>query len=186
VRAPISSIERNIPFDLIIANVDTSAVNDTMAAVGAVPGVFVFDIGVFDSIFNRLLNQMAALPLLVAGLSLFAASVLIATTVSLATMERRRQIGILKALGLKRQQALNQLLIENGIVGMVGGLISILPTVIIIAAVPALTENLVRLPLPLDLIVVMLGLAVVITLAATLITAWSASGERPLSALRYE
>jgi putative ABC transport system permease protein len=119
-------------------------------------------------------------------LSLFAATVLIATTVSLATMERRRQIGILKALGVKRQQALNQLLIENGIVGLVGGLISILPTVLIILAVPAMTENLVKLPMPTDLILVMLALAVAITLAATLLTAWSAAGERPLNALRYE
>ncbi len=33
---------------------------------------------------------------------------------------------------------------------------------------------------------IMLALAVGITLAATLLTAWSASGERPLGALRYE
>jgi ABC-type lipoprotein release transport system permease subunit len=32
----------------------------------------------------------------------------------------------------------------------------------------------------------MLGLSVGITLFATLLTAWGAAGERPLSALRYE
>ncbi len=186
VQAPIDTVDKPLPFDFIVANVEQKSLNDAMASVGAVPGVFVFDISVFDSIISRLLNQMSALPLLVAGLSLFAAGVLIATTVSLATMERRRQIGILKALGVKRQQALNQLLIENGIVGITGGVISILPTVLIIEAVPALTQNLVHLPLPVDLIVVMLGLAVGITLGATLLTAWSASGERPLNALRYE
>ncbi|MCC7451715.1 MAG: ABC transporter permease [Anaerolineae bacterium] len=186
VQAPIDVVDKTLPFDFIVANVEQNNLNDAMALVGAVPGVFVFDISVFDSIISRLFNQMAALPLLVAGLSLFAAAVLIATTVSLATMERRRQIGILKALGVKRQQALNQLLIENGIVGITGGIISILPTLLIIEAVPALTQNLVRLPLPVDLVVIMLGLSVGITLVATLLTAWGASGERPLNALRYE
>jgi putative ABC transport system permease protein len=186
VQAPLDVIPKSMPFDFIIANVEQASVNDAMASVGAVPGVFVFDIGVFDSILSRLMSQAAALPLLVAGLSLFAATVLIATTVSLATMERRRQIGILKALGVKRRQALNQLLIENGIVGVVGGLVSIAPTLLIIELVPSLTENLVRLPVPTDLIALMLALAVAITLLATLLTAWGASGEHPLNALRYE
>src|SRR5207248_10023873 len=72
------------------------------------PYTTLFRSSVFDSIINRILSQMTALPLLVAGLSLFAATVLIASTVSLATLERRRQIAILKALGVTRQQALNQ------------------------------------------------------------------------------
>jgi putative ABC transport system permease protein len=92
----------------------------------------------------------------------------------------------LKALGVKRQQALNHLLIENAIVGAVGGIISLLPTILIIQVVPALTQGLVRLPLPVDLVVILFGLAVGITMGATLLTAWSASGEKPLNALRYE
>jgi putative ABC transport system permease protein len=148
--------------------------------------VFVFDVGVFDSVLNRLFSQLAALPLLVAGLSLFAATVLIATTVSLATLERRRQIGILKALGVKRRQTLGQLLIENGLVGATGGIISLLPTLLIFAAIPALSQNLVSLPVPYDLIALMLVLSIAITLFATMITAWSASAEKPLTVLRYE
>src|SRR5262249_27686908 len=105
VQAPLDVAPRTVPFDLVIANVDKAAVCDVMASVGAVPGSFVFDLSALDSIINRILSDLAALPLLVAGLSLFAATVLIATTVSLATMERRRQIAILKALGVTRQQA---------------------------------------------------------------------------------
>ncbi len=189
VQAPIDVASGAIPFDFIIASVDKNAVNDVMASTGAVTGIFVFDVSVFDSIINRILSQMAALPLLVAGLSLFAATVLIATTVSLATLERRRQIAILKALGVTRSQALNQLLIENAIVGVAGGLISLLPTLLVLALVPVLTGDLgftIHLPVPVDLILLMLGLSVVITLGATLLSAWSASGEKPLAALRYE
>src|SRR5260221_12654286 len=138
VQAPIDSVPRTIPFDMIIANVNPTSINDVMGSIGSVPGVFVFDVSVFDSIINRLLTQMSALPLLVAGLSLFAATTLIATTVSLATLERRRQIAILKAIGVTRSQALNQLLIENARVGAAGGLISPLPTFLVLALGPGL------------------------------------------------
>jgi putative ABC transport system permease protein len=186
VQAPLDVIPSNVPFNLMIASVDNAKIDDAMASVGAIPGVLVFDITFFDSIISRLMNQMAAIPLLVAGLSLFAAGALIAGTVSLATMERRRQIGILKAVGVKRRQALGQLLIENGIIGVVGGVISLAPTILILVAIPALTQNLVSMPVPADLIALMMALSIAVTLLATLLTAWSASGERPLAVLRYE
>lgn len=185
-QVPIGSVTGAMPFDFVIADVKPEAVNDALAAVGTIPGIFVFDVGIFDSILTRLFNQLAALPLLVAILSLFAAGALIATTVSLATLERRRQIGILKAIGVKRRQALAQLLIENGIVGLAGGIISLLPTMLILGLVPALTQGLVALPVPWDLIGLMVLVALGVTLFATLLTAWSASSEKPLQVLRYE
>ncbi len=186
VQVPLDMVDNATPFDFIIADVKPEALDDTMAIVASLPGVFVFDVGIFDSLISRILNQLAALPLLIAGLSLFAATALIATTVSLATMERRRQIGMLKAIGVGRWQVLSQLLIENGIVGMTGGLISLLPTVLILVAVPALSQGIVRLPAPADLMIAMLVLSVLITIGATLVTAWSASQEKPLNVLRYE
>jgi len=186
IQVPINVVNRSFPFDPIIANIAPQSVNSAMASVGAIPGVLVFDLSFFDSIINRLLSQAVALPLLVAVFSLFAAGVLIATTVSLATLERRRQIAVLKAIGVTRQQTLNQILIENAIVGFAGGAISLVPTLLIFVVVPVLTQNLVQLPVPVDLIVIMLTLSIVITLFATLLTAWSASSEKPLAALRYE
>ena len=186
LQVPLDQIPSSMPFDFTVVDAKDDQVREVLAQVGSVPGVFVFDVGIFDSIISRLLSQMSALPLLVAGLALFAASALIATTVALATMERRRQIAILRAVGVTRWQALLQLLLENGIVGLAGGLISLLPTLLILELVPALSEGLVRLPVPTDLVILMLVTAVGVTVAATLVTAWGASGERPLNALRYE
>jgi putative ABC transport system permease protein len=186
IQAPIDAIKPAVPFDLIIATVKPESLKPTMATIGTIPGVFVFDIGIIDSIVNRILSQLAALPLLVAGLSLFAATALIATTVSLATMERRQQTAVLKAIGVSRQQVLNQLLIENGVIGLTGGLISLLPTMLILSAIPQLTEGVINLPVPTDLLVLMLCLSVGLTLFATMLTAWGAANEKPLVALRYE
>jgi putative ABC transport system permease protein len=127
-QVPLSALPAAPPFDLIIADVEQSALNDVMGKVGAVAGIFVFDISLFDSIITRLLTQLAALPILIAVFALFAAAALIATTVSLATLERRRQIGVMKAIGVKRRHVLAQLLIENGVVGLLAGLLSLLPT----------------------------------------------------------
>ncbi|MBN2470037.1 MAG: ABC transporter permease [Anaerolineae bacterium] len=186
VQAPLEMVASDLPFNLIIVDARQEAINDVMASVAAVPGVFVFDISLFDSMLNRMLSQMVALPLLVAVLSLFAAAALIATTVALSTMERQRQIAMLKAIGVSRWQALGQLLAENGIVGVAGGLLSLLPTLLILGLVPALTMGVVRLPVPWDLVGLMLALSIIVTLGATLVTAWGASGEKPLAALRHE
>lgn len=185
-QVPLESVPAAAPFDLIIADVEPSALDNALGKVGTVPGLFVFDVSLFDSILTRLLTQLSALPLLIAVLSLFAAAALIATTVSLATLERRRQIGVMKAIGVKRRYVLAQLLIENGIVGLLGGVISLLPTMLILAAVPALTQNFVRLPVPWDLIGLMLLTAIGVTLAATVLTAAPAASESPLAVLRYE
>jgi len=42
------------------------------------------------------------------------------------------------------------------------------------------------MPLPGDLVALMLAVAVLVTILATLITAWPAATEKPLTALRYE
>src|SRR5258708_9332768 len=104
VQVPIDAAKATLSFDIMIATVKPPLVNSVMAAVGASPGVFVFDLSIFDTIVSRLLSQLAALPLLVAGLSLFAAAGLIATTVSLPPMERRRQLAVLKAIGITPHQ----------------------------------------------------------------------------------
>lgn len=186
VQAPLASVNAVAPFDLIIADVPSDSLNEVMGKVGAVPGLFVFDISLFDSIINRLLTQLAALPILIAVLSLFAAAALIATTVSLSTLERRRQIGVLKAVGVKRREVLGQLLTENGLIGFIGGVLSLLPTLVILALVPSLTENLVRLPVPWDLILLMMVTSLAVTVLATLLTAAPAASESPLAVLRYE
>nr|PZN56957.1 MAG: hypothetical protein DIU68_05095 [Chloroflexota bacterium] len=186
VQAPIEVVPQELPFSLTVASVTPASVPAVSQALRAIPGVVVLDVTAFDSIINRVLRQIAALPLLIAGLSLFAASMLIATTVSLSTMERRRQIGVLKAIGLKRRQALAQLLVENGLIGFLGGLLGLVPTMVVVQLIPIVTEEIVRLPLPLDLVLLMLLLSTGITLVTTLLTGWAATGEKPIQALHYE
>ncbi len=121
---------------------------------------------------------------MVAFLALFSSAVIIANTVSLSVLERRRQIGVMKAVGLHSSQVLRLLLLESGLVGLLGGLLGTGAGAAVIVAMGVLSESPGSFPF-----VTLLGLvllAVAIALVATLGTAWGASREKPLIVLRYE
>lgn len=167
-----------------IIQVTTDQLDQTIASLSAIPGAIAFDVSQFGELLNRLFGQIAALPLMVAVLALFASSVIIANTVSLSTLERRREIGIMKALGLQTNQILRLLLLENGLVGLLGGLLGTTIGAIFIFLSGILSESLGSFP-----IFTLLGLvllSVIISLLATIITAYGAAQEKPLIVLRYE
>lgn len=169
------------PFSL---TVDAAAVDETVAQLGEIPGVFVLKTSQFNAFLSRLLEQLTALPLLIAVLALFSSSVIIANTVSLATQERRRQIGIMKALGLPARQVLALLLLENGLIGLLGGLLGTGGGVLLVWLTDLAADNAGTIPLP--TILSLIALALALTLAATLLTAYSAAKTPPLLVLRYE
>jgi putative ABC transport system permease protein len=131
-----------------------------------------------------LIQQYVVLPIVVAGLAFFAAATMIANTAALAAMERRREIGVMKAVGVRSGQILRQMLLESGIVGLVGGLIG----VGLVVMVTVLFSKTMGLPAGLNPwpVLALLALAVGTAIAATLVAAWPASRQRPLDVLRYE
>ncbi len=133
----------------------------------------------------ELARQIAIVPLLVAGLALFAAATMVANTTALVTMERRREIGVMKAVGVKTRQVLGQLLLESGILGLVGGLLGVgLVILTLVLSSTALTGF--SAAFSMRAVLPLLALATGVTLAATLVSAWPASRRRPLEVLRYE
>ena len=184
--APASAIPAAVqpapsPFALTVAQPEIAP---TVAQLGNIPGVFVLQTSQFNAFLSRLLEQLTALPLLIAVLALFSSSVIIANTVSLATQERRRQIGIMKALGLSTRQVLMLLLLENGLIGLLGGVLGTGAGVVLVLLTDLVADNAGILPLPTVLGLILLSL--VLALTATLITAYGAARTSPLVVLRYE
>jgi putative ABC transport system permease protein len=100
-------------------------------------------------------------------------------------LERRREIGVMKALGATGGTVLRLLLLESGIVGFMGGAMGMIMAMI----ASLLLDNLVlNIPSVFDPLVIggLVALAVVLALAASLLSAWPASREKPLIVLRYE
>src|SRR4029453_4248643 len=122
-----------------------------------------------DGLIRRLIEQLAAIPTVVGLLSLLAAAVIMANTVALAILERRRQIGILKAIGLKRGRVLRIILLENTIVGLLGGLLGIGLSSLGVSLLTALGAG-VAIPIPREATFITIGL-----LIASVIIAWVAT-----------
>lgn len=152
---------------------------------------FVFDLSDLISTFTNLVNQVLAFPLLLSLLTLLSGSILIANNVALAVLERRTEVGILKALGARRGRVLRILLWESGLLGLLGGLIGVGSSLVVALLIPGLVRATNRnlnlqiswSPLSAGLLLVLgIGLAI----AGTAFSAWRAIQEKPLLVLRYE
>ena len=174
-----------------IAKIDESNpqyMDQVLVALSDVPGVFAFELSALTQLAQNLLNQLKAIPTLVAWLALMAGTAIIANTVALATQERRRQIGVMKAVGLKGRRVLSMLMIENGLIGLIAGLIGggvgFLITVILVLASrdPSELKNTIEFS-TLGWLVLM---SIVVAIAAATLSAWSAAAEKPMNVLRYE
>jgi putative ABC transport system permease protein len=121
-------------------------------------------------------------------LSLVAAAVIMGNTVSLATLERRQQIGVLKAMGLKRQRVLRVILLENTLIGLLGGFLGLAISSFLVAVMTALGTG-VPVPVPEEGQALAIGLllsSVLIAWGATFFSARVAVNENVEVVLRYE
>jgi putative ABC transport system permease protein len=170
-----------------LVNVDQTRKDEIVTAlIRALPAqAVVLETDTLVGVLAELARQITVLPMLIAALALFAATTMVANTTALVTLERRREIGVMKAVGIKTHQVLGQLLLESGILGLVGGLMALggvaLALMLTRAALAGFAGGLsIQTALPL------LALAIGVTLAATLLSAWPASRQRPSNVLRYE
>jgi ABC-type antimicrobial peptide transport system permease subunit len=151
----------------------------------AAPGATVYDIADLGALVKQVLGNLTVLMLALASLALFAGVVIIANTVALAMLERRREIGILKAVGHSSRSVLWMVLIENAVVAAIGAVTGMVVVTIATALIGAGV-------LETDLTVgrgvavsVVAGVVVVVVLVAGLV-AWGPTRVRPLEVLRYE
>ncbi len=176
-------------FQFTLADIEPEYLDAALLSLSALPLVFSIDITFIDGLLRRFIDQFSALPILVGLLSLGAAAVIMANTVALATLERRRQIGILKAVGLKGRRVLGVMLIENILVSLLGGLLGVGLSALGVAVMSALGLQDLTLLIPRDATPIALGLiaaAILIGAVATFLSAQVIIRERALNVLRYE
>jgi putative ABC transport system permease protein len=147
--------------------------------------VWTFSVADSQAQVNALLNNLMTLLAIIGSLTLLAAVIGIANAVALALVERRRELGILKAVGFTSRTVVGEVLVENAVVGVISGLLAVL---CICVVVPALGTQLFGQPFtvsPLLTLVVLLG-AAVLAMAVAASVAWRPARVRPLEVLRYE
>jgi putative ABC transport system permease protein len=143
---------------------------------------------IFFSVFDLLLGIFGSLALAVATLG-------IVNTLVMAILERRREIGVLKALGAADGDVKQLFFVEAGVMGLAGGVLGVLLGWLIGQALTFATNVYLKrqdLPgvqissVPLWLIAGAIGFAVFVSLIAGLYPASRAAKLNPVDALRYE
>lgn len=147
------------------------------------PETFVYSSAQQSAALVRQIRGLLAFVVSVAALALLAGAVLIANAVSLALLERRREMGILKAVGFSHAHLLRLLLIENGLLGLIGGGAA-LATLRLAVGLINRADPLARLRVDPLAAVALWGLALLVALVSTVGVAWQPARLRPLVVLR--
>jgi putative ABC transport system permease protein len=143
---------------------------------------------IFFTVFETLLALFGSLALAVATLG-------IVNTLVMAILERRREIGVLKALGAADSDVKQLFFVEAGVMGLAGGVLGVLFGWLIGQALTLGTNIYLKrqeLPsvqitaVPWWLIAFAIGFAVIVSLVAGLYPASRAAKLNPVDALRYE
>jgi ABC-type antimicrobial peptide transport system permease subunit len=170
---------------VVFLDIKSSALKADVAQLrSTVPGGFVLDLDSFLE-FTKIIDKLALFPEIIAALSLFAGAVIIANTVALAMLERRRELGIMKAVGAKRRTILQFLFVENAIVGFLGAAAGV---GLAMLATYLVNDNLFKFPTTYDWTTIgaLVLLGMILAVVASSLTALPASSEKPMSVLRYE
>jgi len=131
---------------------------------------------------------------LIAAVALIAAAFGIINTMMTAIYERRREIGILRAMGSKSGMIFRIFILESGLYGVLGGLLGFTVGFVVsrIAAplieqnefVAALGSPETAVTFSVPLLLTVLGLSVFLSIASGLYPAWQASKLTPMEAIR--
>jgi ABC-type antimicrobial peptide transport system permease subunit len=165
-------------------NADVQAKNLTTLRK-EIPGTLVLDLSNFTALINKTIDKMELFPIIIGALALFAGVVIIANTVALAMLERRREIAVMKAVGAKRRTILQFLLAESAVVGFLGAAVGVGLAMIATALVD---KMFLEIAAGYDWLTItgLLLLGMVLSMGASALTALPASSERPMTVLRYE
>jgi ABC-type antimicrobial peptide transport system permease subunit len=99
-------------------------------------------------------------------------------------LERRRELGVLKALGYTSDRVLGGVLLENGATAAVGGLLGMVIVAVAVGIFGRVTKTNLGVGAPIAILIIA-GVVLLATFTA-LAVAWGAVRVRPLEVLRYE
>jgi len=137
-----------------------------------------------------IVNKISAVLVAFVSISLVVSSIMIGVITYISVLERRKEIGILRAMGASKRNIANVFNAETLIVGFIAGVMGVLITVgLTLIANPIISHlyNIDRIArLPLTAALALIAISMVLTLVAGLIPSSAASKRDPVEALRSE
>jgi putative ABC transport system permease protein len=126
----------------------------------------------------------------IAGIALIVAGIGIANTMYMSTLERTREIGIMKAIGATNRNILEIFLIEAAMIGLIGGVFGLMLGLLISYGMGALlasfgASSFKTLVTP-ELALLGVGFAIAVGMVSGFLPSRAAARKNPIEALRYE
>ncbi len=143
------------------------------------------------TMINTMINVVTIALVAFTSLSLVVSCFMIAVITYISTMERVKEIGVIRSLGGRKKDVSRLFVAETLIIGLSSGVIGIATTYllslilnIIIAALNVGITNIAALPI--WLAAIMIGVSIVLNVVSGLVPAFKASSQDPVVALRTE
>lgn len=149
--------------------------------------VSIFELGTITESIAEVFSLINAFLIGVGSISLVVAGVSILNVMLMSTIERRQEIGVLRAIGVHRRQVMRTILAEALLLGAIGGVIG---SVLALGVGMGLNQYATGDPLAtfatrnIAYLVIAFGFALVTSLLSGLYPAWKAANEPPVEALR--
>ena len=166
--------------------------NEDMRAAGEDDKVIVYTdyMGVLMGSVTSIVNMISLVLIAFVSISLVVSSIMIGIITYISVLERKKEIGILRAMGASKRNIANVFNAETFIEGLIAGVLAIAVVVAVSFPVNAWAlavhhvENVMRLPISSALILILISVA--LTVMAGLIPSRSAARRDPVEALRSE
>ena len=175
----------------VVAKLD--AYNDNMKAQGAEDKVIQYTdvVGTLMTSVTEIINMISNMLVAFVSISLVVSSIMIGVITYISVLERRKEIGILRAIGASKRNISEVFNAETFIIGLCSGVMGIVLSEILLIPGNMLIQKIsngtnVVARLPLDAALVLIVLATVLTILGGFIPAKGASKSDPVKALRSE
>lgn len=146
--------------------------------------------GIIMGSVTDIVNTISLVLIAFVSISLVVSSIMIGIITYISVLERKKEIGILRAIGASKRNVANVFNAETFIEGLIAGVFAIVVVVLVSFPVNAWALAAKKVPnlmsLPVQDALVLIAISVLLTVVAGLLPARSASKKDPVEALRSE
>ena len=146
--------------------------------------------GIIMGSVTDIVNTISLVLIAFVSISLVVSSIMIGIITYISVLERKKEIGILRAIGASKRNVANVFNAETFIEGLISGVFAVVVVVLVSFPVNAWALANKQVPnlmsLPVQDALVLIGISVLLTVVAGLLPARSASKKDPVEALRSE
>jgi putative ABC transport system permease protein len=168
-------------------NVSSAQVNHALDTLNRIaPDAAVQNLSDMGTAFLQQLSSIMDMVIAVASLSMLASVIIIANSVSLAMLERKRELGILKSVGYTSGSVLRSVLIENGIIGGVGAFIAVLLSAGGVTMFGTVASGGVKISMEPVVVISLVAVPTLLAMLTAALVTWRSVRVRPLIVLKYE